>query len=263
MAAEARARILDRARVVLAMGGRPTVDDFAAAAGVSRATFYRAFRSRHELLSALRRAPEPDSRERILAVALEMVGAHGMAALSMDELADRARVSRATLYRLFPGKSALFIALVSAYSPLQPVITALAELEHEPPQVVIPEVARTIYRTVYSEGQNRTGLLRALFFEVSSLAPDTEDAARTVITRVVGAMVGYLVAQMDAGRLRPMHPLLALQSLMGPIFFHVMTRQAAEQVLGAHLGGEEAMAELASMWLRAVHIEQIEGKSDE
>ena len=242
------------------MGGRATIGDFASAAGVSRATFYRSFRSRSELLEALRREPEPDSRDRILRAALDLVGSRGLAALSMDELADRAGVSRATLYRIFPGKSALFIAIVEAYSPLEPVIEVLTRRQNDPPEIVIPAVAHTVFRTIYGPGDNRAGLLRALFFEVSSLAPETEEAARVVITRVVGAVVQYLVGQMSAGRLRKMHPLLALQSLMGPIFFHLLTRQAAEQVLGLEMDGEEAMAELAQTWLRGMQIEE---KDDE
>ena len=73
-------------------------------------------------------------------------------------------------------------------------------------------------------------------------------------------MTRYLVTQMSDGRLRTMHPLLALQSLMGPIFFHVMTRQAAEQVLGQEIDGEEAMTELAQTWLRGMEIKE---KKDE
>jgi AcrR family transcriptional regulator len=156
----------------------------------------------------------------------------------MDELADRAEVSRATLYRLFPGKSALFTALVLAYSPLEPVIDLLTRMHDEPPALVMPEIARTVYRTIFGRGADRTGLLRTLFFEVSSLAPDTEEAAREAIGKVVGT--------------RPMHPLLALQSFMGPIFFHVMTRSAAERVLGIDIEGEQAMTELAETWLRAM-----------
>ncbi|HEY2438079.1 MAG TPA: helix-turn-helix domain-containing protein [Solirubrobacteraceae bacterium] len=255
---EARSRILERARVVVAMGGRPTVHDFAAAAGVSRATFYRAFRSRAELLDALNRRPEPDSRDRILRAAVEMVGARGLAALAMDELAERAGVSRATLYRLFPGKPALFTALVEAYSPLEPVIAVVTGREEEPPDIVLPEVGRAVYRSVYVDGENRTGLLRALFFEVSSLAPDAEDTVRTVLVRVVGSLAGYVLSQMSAGRLRSMHPLLALQSFIGPIFFHVMTREPAERVLGVEMDEEQAIAELVQVWLRAMSIEEEE-----
>jgi AcrR family transcriptional regulator len=247
-----RERILGQARGLLRGGEKATVDQIARAAGVSRTSFYRAFESRDALLEALEVAPEPGARQRLLDAALEMVGAHGLSALSMDDLADRAEVSRATLYRLFPGKSALFTALVNTYSPLEPVIGVLTAMQDQPPELVMPEIARTVYRTTYGRGADRTGLLRALFFEVSGLAPDTEEAARQAIGKVVGAAVVYLTTQMSEGRLRPMHPMLALQSFIGPIVFHVMTRAAAERVLGLDIEGEKAVTELAEIWLRAM-----------
>jgi AcrR family transcriptional regulator len=252
-----RERILTTARAVIAMKkSRATVDDFAQAAGVSRTSFYRAFESRAALLEALGLAPTPAARERILRLALEMVGTRGLAPLSMDELADRADVSRATLYRLFPGKPALFTALVHAYTPLDPVIAVVDEKHAEPPEVVMPEVARSIYRTVVGGEEDRTGLMRALFAEVTSLAPDAEEATRDAIVRVVGALAGYVLAQMASGRLRQMHPLLALQSFIGPIFFHLMTRKAAQSVLGVEMDEEQAVTELAEAWLRSMRIEE-------
>jgi AcrR family transcriptional regulator len=252
-----RERILTTARAVIAMKkSRATVDDFAQAAGVSRTSFYRAFESRAALLEALGLAPTPAARERILRLALEMVGTRGLGPLSMDELADRAGVSRATLYRLFPGKPALFTALVHAYTPLDPVIAVLDEKHAEPPMVVMPEVARSIYRTVVGGAEDRTGLMRALFAEVTSLARDAEEATRDAIVKVVRALTGYVLAQMAAGRLRQMHPLLALQSFVGPIFFHLMTRRAAEEVLGIEMDEEQAVTELAEAWLRAMLIEE-------
>jgi AcrR family transcriptional regulator len=252
-----RERILATARAVVAMKkSRATVDDFAQAASVSRTSFYRAFGSRAALLEALGLSPTPGARERILRLALEMVGATGLSALSMDELADRADVSRATLYRLFPGKPALFTALVHAYTPLDPVIAVVNERQAEPPEVVMPEVARSIYRTVVGGVEDRTGLMRALFAEVTSLAPDAEEATRDAIVKVVGALAGYVLAQMTEGRLRQMHPLLALQSFIGPIFFHLMTRRAAQAVLGVEMDEEQAVTELAEAWLRAMRIEE-------
>jgi AcrR family transcriptional regulator len=253
---DARGRILGRARELVAAGKTPTVAEFAAAAGVSRTSFYRAFDSRDALLQALDVQPEPGASDRILAAAFRIVGERGLSSVSMDELAAQAGVSRASIYRLFPGKSALFTALVRVYSPLEPVLKVLHARGDEPPETVMVEVARVVYRTVYANGQNRAGMLRALFFEVSSLAPDTEDAARDLIANLVGSLAMYISAQMAAGRLRSMHPLLALQSFAGPIFFHLITRPAAERVLGIEIGGEEAVTELARMWLRGMAPEE-------
>lgn len=256
MVAGARERILGRARDVIARGGSPTVSEFAAAAGVSRTSFYRAFESRDALLEALEVEPEPATRQRILEAALKLVGARGLSELSMDDLAALAEVSRATLYRLFPGKAALFTSLVHAYSPLEPVMHVIRTLRGEPPEVVMPEIARTVYRAIYGAGENRLGMLRAVFFEVGSMAPDTAEAAQDAIRTIVGSLALYVTAQMEAGRIRRMDPLLALQSFVGPIFFHLMTRPLAEKVLGLEVDGEHAVTLLADSWLRAMRREE-------
>jgi AcrR family transcriptional regulator len=248
-------RILDRAPAVLARGGKPTVGEFAAAAGVSRASFYRHFKSREALLSALEVAPEPETRQRILAAAVEVIGGAGLAAMSMDDLADRAEVSRATLYRIFPGKSALLMALIEAYSPLEPVSGLVAARHDDPPDVLMPEIARVAYRSI----AGRTGLMRAVFFDVSGLSGETEQVARDAIGRVAGLLATYLTTQMAAGRLRRMHPLLALQAFIGPIFFHILTRPLAERVLNLDVDGEAAVTQLAEAWLRAMSPQE-EGK---
>jgi AcrR family transcriptional regulator len=241
-------RILDQAPRVLARGGQPTVADFARAAGISRASFYRHFKSREALFEALDVAPEPAARERILGAAVEVIGANGLPALAMDEVADRAGVSRATLYRLFPGKPALLLALIHAYSPLDPVTEVVTARQDERPEVLMPEIARAAYRAV----GGRTGLMRAIFFEVSGLSPEIEEVAREALVKVVGLLAGYVVAQMEAGRLRRMDPLLALQSFIGPVFFHILTRPIAEKVLHLDVDGEHAVTQLAEAWLRAM-----------
>ena len=292
-----RELILDRAPGVLARSARPTVADFATAAGVSRASFYRHFRSREALLEALEVVPEPGSRERILRAAVEMVGDQGLGALAMDELADRAGVSRATLYRVFPGKAAMFTGLIESYSPLEPVSRLLAAEQDAAPLELMPELARTAYRAVYTDGGRifeihkpllldgkdvgsiRVGVstlliqddlnkslrpsLIAVVIAVAGaslvallLAPETEEAARGAITKVVGALVMYVTSQMSAGTLRTMHPLLALQLFIGPIFFHILTRPFAERVLSLDIDGETAVTQLAESWLRAMVVKE-------
>jgi hypothetical protein len=58
-----------------------------------------------------------------------------------------------------------------------------------------------------------------------------------------------------------MHPLLALQSFIGPIFVHLLTRRLAERLLGLDLEGEEAVVILAENWLRGMRPDR-EGYED-
>jgi AcrR family transcriptional regulator len=258
--ADRRERILTQARGLLSGAGRPTVEQIAVAAGVSKAAFYREFDSRAALVDALRLDPEPAARERVLRAALELVGGAGLAAMSMDELAARAGISRATLYRLFPGKPALFISLVHAYSPLEAVSQKAIEMSDEPPEVVMPEIARTVFRVVAGPGAPGLGLMRAMLFEVSSLSPEAEAAAHDLVTTILGTVGVYVMKQMSEGRLRPMSPLLALQSFIGPIFFHLLTRPLAQRVLGMDMDGEQAVTTLAESWLRAMKPEATQGE---
>src|SRR5260370_8340744 len=107
MPVKARDRIRGKARGLLLPGGNPTVAQVAAAAGVSRTSFYREFESREGLLEALDVQPEPGARERNLDAALELIAADGLNALSMDNLATQSERSPAPPTLLFPANTAL------------------------------------------------------------------------------------------------------------------------------------------------------------
>jgi AcrR family transcriptional regulator len=233
------------------------MDELATRAGVSRATLYRLFGSQQQLLHELGLQPPPTVRSRILDSALELVGRHGLAELSMDELAATAGVSRATLYRLVPGKEALFAELVRRFSPFEPIAAVLETTGDRPPAEVIPAIAQAMAAAM----DGHIGLLLQLLFELSRSDPDrhggadaNQDAAQAM--RTLPLVAGYLDQQMAAGRLRRMDPVLAMQALAGPIVMHLLMQASAASPSGAGHGValplEGVVDELVALWLRAM-----------
>jgi len=236
---------------LLESAGPPSLNAIAEAAGVSRTTLYRIFPSRAALFDALEVAPEPDTRQRVLEAAVRLLATRTLADLSMDELASDAGVSRANLYRLFPGKSALFRAILLAYSPFEPVMALLARAGDRLPEDVIPEIVLAAYRTV----ARRRGIVRTLLLEITSMAPETQPAFAETGVRAFATLAGYLAAQMSAGRLRRMPPLLAVQSLVGPVILHLLAEPVFSRAGLDTPSGEAAALQLAQIWLRGMRPE--------
>ena len=156
---------------------------------------------------------------------------------------------RPPLNRVYPGKPALFAELVRAFSPIEALVANMDRLADQPPEKALPELAVSVWRTVSSH----LGIVRPLLFEVASLGPDVrEGVLGEFFPKVFVALGGYLLGQMAAGRLRPMHPILAIQSFAGPLILHLLLRPMVTEGLGLELDSEAAVREFATNWVRGM-----------
>jgi AcrR family transcriptional regulator len=207
-----------------------SVDAMAAAAGVSKATFYRIFPAKEAVRAALHNAgvaPEQldarDGREALLDAAMDIFAAQGYAGATVDEIAQAAGMSKAGFYWHFDSKEAIFAAVVARYAPFAAVERIIADGERasDDPHVVLTRILTALVAAVAP----RFTLFRTILLEAFQNPAMGAVVAHNVLGVVLPMVGGYLTRQMAADHLRPMHPALAIQSLIGPLFIYLLTRE--------------------------------------
>jgi AcrR family transcriptional regulator len=242
-----REDVLAKVKAVFGGGAAPSMDEMAQAAGVSRAALYGLFGSRAALLEAIGAEVPPSVAERILAAGGELLAERGLGGLSLDEVANRSGVSRATVYRLYPGKAALFREVVLTYLPVEETLE-LMETTDQPPTRVMPMLAAGLAQA----GHVRIGVLRCVLFETTRDAEEGSEEVFDEVLRSVQVILAYLERQMDAGRLRRMEPVLAMQAFLAPVMLHAVSRPVLEQTGLVTVSLEQAVREFTDAWLRAM-----------
>ena len=225
----------------------PSMDEIAAAAGVSRAALYTLFGSRAAILEAMGIEAPPSAAGRILAAAAEVVAERGLGGLSLDDVAARSGASRATVYRLYPGKAALFRAVVMTYLPVDEALALMDTMADRPPTEVMGALAQALARG----GSVRIGVLRAVLFETLRPGEGAEEVLAEAF-RNTQVIIRYLEQQMAAGRLRQMDPVLAMHAFLAPVMLHTVSRPLLEEYGLTTLRLDEAVRELTDAWLRAM-----------
>jgi AcrR family transcriptional regulator len=207
-----------------------SVDAMAAAAGISKATLYRIFPSKEVVRQALlatgvapERLDRRDGREALLDAAMEVFATQGFAGATVDAIAQAAGMSKAGFYWHFESKEAIFAAVVARYAPFAAVerIISAGEQADDGPHAVLIAILTAIVAAITP----RFALFRTIMLEAFQNPAMGAAVARNVLGVVLPMVGGYLTRQMAAGRLRPMHPALAIQSLIGPLFIHLLTRE--------------------------------------
>jgi AcrR family transcriptional regulator len=170
------------------------------------------------------------TRDRILETALDLFGTRGVDAVSLDEIARTVGVRKQTVLYWFETKDALIDEVLGvAAAELVIVIDAALRAAPDDPLDRIDAVIRAVFRPAV-----RRPALLGLIREVSRLEPEQAERLRRRLDPLVERAVGYLGAEMDAGRLRRGDPGL-VAALGYATLTGIATEPEALRAVGWHL----------------------------
>jgi len=227
--------LLDAAVRLLTRGERPSVATVAAEAGVSRATAHRRLGGSPGLFTRLAELrgldlPErtrPDARTRVLDAVGEYLKENALIGVSLEDVARRAGVGPATLYRIFTDREGLLRAFMDERGARRHARRLDPALPARPQLIALVE-----------EGIRFLTTHRGLLMLGISPSPDDKDLVAAVggdpaSTRA--SLAHFLAATTRSGALRVADPELAAMALSGAMLAGVLLTERDPAVVAPAL----------------------------
>lgn len=167
------------------------------------------------MLRARTEEAKDERRQIILSAALDEFFEKGFAAARMDDIAKRAKLSKAAIYLYFDNKDALFGALIenvtsAKIAGLQAIFSS--DLPFEP---TIRRLSEFLPQIVMNSDLPR--LLKVMIGESQTFSPLITSYRTQVLERIISAFTGFLGACRDRGEIEFEDARLTAQLIMAPV----------------------------------------------
>lgn len=232
------------------------VSAIAAEANISRSTLLRRLGgSRSPLDTAVRAAGidlggRPPVRLRALHAAAALVSENGLAAATLEAIAERADCSVFSLHAAYGGRDELMRAVFEEFSPIHDIEQYLAGAQGD-----LYTTVHGFYRTVANALNREPRVAPAVFAEIFSrpTSAAVQSLARYTVPRMFGTLGAWFDAEIQAGRIREQPVMVLAHYLLGPIVFHMLLRPAFPDVPGLALPDVDDVCDaFAANFIRAV-----------
>jgi AcrR family transcriptional regulator len=181
--------------------------------------------------------------QRVLNVAWDLLVTGGYAGLNVDEVAERAAVAKTTLYRRWPTKDHLAIAVVTRTIP-PTTVPDTGDLRHDLTEFAVG-LATNLHR--YRMARRSDGVSAGLAGELVAATarhPDLGDLVRALHGRRHAMLLARLQRATEREGLRPdIDHAMLIDQVSGPIYYRILITGAptdrgyAERLVSAVLEG--------------------------
>jgi AcrR family transcriptional regulator len=160
-------------------------------------------------------------RDEVLDAALELFTEKGFAATRVEDVAQKAGISKGTIYLYFPSKEALMEGLIDrALSPIALQAISVIDAAGVDPRLVFQTIGGLIAGRL---SDPKIFAVPKLIVRESVQFPELAQIyRRNVIDKILPRLVRLIEHHVKSGRFRPVDPELAIRSLIGPIIAHLV-----------------------------------------
>lgn len=144
------------------------------------------------------RLPRPARRRQLLAAAQEVFVAHGYHSAAMDDIAERAGVSKPVLYQHFPGKLELYLALLDTHCDA--LITKVREAMEATPDN--KERVSGAVRAYFDFVDHESGAFRLVFESDLRTEPAVRERVERVERSCIEAITDTIISSTGVSRSR-------------------------------------------------------------
>lgn len=155
-------------------------------------------------------------KDNIIRSAASLFAEKGFNGTKTREVAEKAGVSEALIFKHFPTKEDLYTAILAKESPVPNLLSTLKKLaEQEKDEEVFSAIARTVVG-----GAPDSYLMRLILFSALEHHELSDMFFRKHIRLMYEFLADYIQRRIDKGAFQRVPPLIAARSFMGMLIYH-------------------------------------------
>lgn len=165
------------------------------------------------------------TRDAVFVAAAPLFSSGGFDGVSMDDIARDAGVNKAMIYYHFTDKLALYRAIVGeGLQSMSETTSAIAQSPGTPAQKLDGFVEAFVRMT-----EIRPWMPAMMLREIAEGAPRLDPGTMQHMRGIIGSFAAILAQGQALGVFRPLHPILAYESVVGPIIINAARERVAAQ----------------------------------
>lgn len=196
------------------------------------------------------RVPAEGRRQQILDVATDLFARQGFNGTTTRQIAQRAAVNEAIIFRHFPTKEDLYWAVIEYQCTALTFRTKLEDVlsDGADPRAILVKLAEGML--------NRdTTLTRLLLFTALEKHDLSDRFYRMHVSGYFEQVSEFIRRNIEQGRFRPVDPLLAARGFIGMLFHHFYVQEVFGGKKYQQFDTAEVSRTLVDIWLRGIAVQ--------